>query len=194
MDSTQDGSPKQIPAVLQQPIEYDAPLLVAGAFKPQDEFHRAAALDFIKQYTERYLALFEYFGISCTDPNAEFNLILRLAAEVFPAAFRCVRKGEKTRGNKTRWNTAALLKLWSEMKKLIEQGMTVEDAASQIAKKKLIPGPVLAPQSIIARYYDADQMVARFKTGAVTRFEELDYLAFVYGVDLTSKEEQILQK
>jgi hypothetical protein len=182
MKAQTDKPDQSATELLRTPIELTRTFLEAGALKIKDEAHREAVLDFVRQHTDRYKALFAHFGIPPSAPNAEFFLVIRMGMELFPPGFRYIRKGEKTRGNKARWTTTALLDLYSLTEKLCSTGLTVENAAKVIATFELLPKPVPSKESIVTRYYEAKKMVARFQGGEMDDFEILDCAAFAMGL------------
>jgi hypothetical protein len=187
MKAQTDKPDQSATELLRTPIELTFTFLEAGALNRMrlkvNEAHREAVSDFVRQHTDRYKALFAHFGIQRSAPNAEFFLVIRMGMELFPQGFRYIRKGEKTRGNKARWTTTALLDLYSLVEKLRSAGLKVEEAAGVIATFKLLPKPMPAKESIVSRYYEAKKMVTRFRGGEMSDFEILDCAAFALGLE-----------
>src|SRR4051812_47305264 len=104
-----------------------------------------------------------------------------MGAKLFPRAFRAVRNGVKTRGNKRLWSVKAYLDLWCVIKNFQEAGLSVEQAAKIVAEHGLLTGQRSGHQSLVQRYYEAERLVARLKQDALTPFEALDVAVFLNG-------------
>jgi hypothetical protein len=172
---------KKIKGVLSRPIEYEADFLVACAFKPQGERFRKSVEAVTRQWNERYAALFEHYGLSRAEPDAESRFILAMAEELFPSAFKFVSRGKKKFGPKGRWTISEQLTLLVCVRQLRGEPprMSVLAAAKPIKAEKLIPGLNTAAQSIAQRYYEAQRTVERLQNGELTPIEEIEAFAHV---------------
>jgi hypothetical protein len=167
-----------VPEVLRAPIEYmtkmqlfASALMMTDAKSPMTTAHETAAQEELEQYRARLRALFEYYGLSPSDPNAKDKLILMMGQDLFRDGFKRVPKGTKLRVKATGWTVAAQLDLLVTVAMLRSGGMTVDaermtidEAAEYITAYKLLPKGVQATQdakSIKTRYHEAKRLNER---------------------------------
>jgi hypothetical protein len=188
-----------VPEVLRTPIEYTVMQLIAAVTEADDkvrnfvdEVAMEARREVSQQYKARYLALFEYYGLSPSNPNAKDLLILMMGSDLFRDGFRRTVKGRKPGVKETCWTVGARLELSDTVELLRSGGMTIDEAAEYIAAYNLLPSGVSAnqhPGSIKTRYHETQNMVERIVAKTLTPAEELEFLAFSYGAKRPATDE-----
>ncbi|MFC1455392.1 hypothetical protein ACETIH_01250 [Microvirga arabica] len=173
---------KKIKSILAQPIEYDLDLPVVGAVGLNGELFNAVRHDIARQLQARFEAIYEHFSIPASESGAQSKLMMRMAIELFPSAFTFTRRGTKKKGKK--WTTERLISLWELVQQLVAEnpGMTIEGAAKRIKEGNLLTEMTPTTQSttqqnLVQRYYEADQLMRRIRSGNASNFEWLDLAA-----------------
>ncbi|MBO1903984.1 hypothetical protein KHP60_04460 [Microvirga sp. 3-52] len=189
----------KLPEVLRSPIEYTVMQLIAAVTEADDkgrnfvdEVAMEARQQILEQGRARYRALFEYYSLSPSDPDAKDMLILMMGRDLFPAGFRRTVKGRKPGVKETCWTVGARLELLDTVETLRDKGMKINAAAKYIADNNLLPSGVSAnqhPDCIKTRYHEAQNMVERIVAKALTPAEELEFLAFSYGAKRPATDE-----
>jgi len=171
----QDATKPKLAPILKEPIRYKLQELAAAVENTDrgQEFCERVVQDL----KARMDAVFAHFGIDPSGEDAQLQLMLRMASELFPTAFKFIQAGKKPRGRAQERSFVDQVNLYVVMQGLIDGGYSVQRAATfvrehlpELSNRNAIP-------SIVTRFSEARKTAARIDRGEITDDEYLEFLA-----------------
>jgi hypothetical protein len=145
-----------LPAILRTPIEYS---VLTG-----DSAEKTSS----RQIQQRLSAVYAYYGVKEKDKGAAKTLLILMAADLFPGAFKRVPKGTP-RTKKPKWDCFSKTHLIEFIESRQAKGMTQEEAA-RLYLKRYCPERSSA-KGLIAEYHRAERWS---RVGKLTELEQLE--------------------
>ena len=165
-----DAPKREVAPILKTPIQFSPEDIAALTFKDMESgtrFYDRVA----DELKTRVDAVFAHYGITPSGDGSEMQLILQMAADLFPKGFKFLRGDKKSKGRGRERSIADQVNLYVVMQGFIDGGNEVQAAASFVKDKFPDISKGNSVDSIKARFSEARKTVERINRGEITESE-----------------------